>query len=194
LDTLESLIFSLESEADILGLAGLRPQNQLLIRNLWPLLECANRRSSFEVLLELKSLNRREKVELAMNLGFFSGPRGNRIQAYEGLLSCILREGADPVDLATRLLARNEKRLRYDDEARVKALMNVCEETGLIEPKLLDVLQQLLDLQMETFTRLYMMKFLYRHTKDERILDEAERWESKKIREWARQQREERLS
>jgi hypothetical protein len=39
---------------------------------------------------------------------------------------------------------------------------------------------------METDSRLFLFKFLYGKTQDMRIIDEALRFESRKIRSWAR--------
>lgn len=44
---------------------------------------------------------------------------------------------------------------------------------------------------METETRLFLFKVVYKKTNDEHVIDEALRFESRKIRSWARKRKEE---
>jgi hypothetical protein len=178
-------IFSaLTGGISMFGLNGMRKGKRLLVQNLVPLLDADWRDSSFGELCRLSTLSNDDLSYLFMEMNPMPFKKLNRVKAFMDLAEGLAEKG---ISLGTLLkgIAKHKKGFFYADEPKVKALCEVAEEKGQVNEGFVKTIRGFLKEKMETETREYLFKFVYRHTRDRGILQDAMKWKASGIRKWA---------
>jgi hypothetical protein len=170
-------------------LEGISKAKQNLVFNLQPFLVSSMGRSTFGELCRITYLTREdlERIFLKLPMALMLENKSD-VRALRDLLMCLLDGSREPEVIIKRLLKQVSelKEAGFDYEARLKALCQVAEERGLVDAGFIGLVRGLLGERMETSTRLHLFKFVYAHTRDVRVLHEAAKCRSSRIREWAK--------
>jgi hypothetical protein len=170
----------------VLGLGGMEERKRMLVYNLMPLLDADWRESSFAELPRLSALSDEDLSRLFVGLKMLITRSPNRVNAFRSLAEGLVERGVSLRLLLEGLADRSARgELFYSDEPKLKALCQVAEERGQVDGEFIDIVRGFLGERMETSTRLFLYKFVYRHTHDRNILQDALQWRAAGIRSWA---------
>lgn len=151
--------------------------------------------NSFELLCKLKWIDTGELVTIFLDrsLPLVARRMQNRAVGYDAFADSLIKSrGVECPDLLSRLLNRDKRKdmkLYYFEEPMLKAICNAAEKNGTVDSRTTTLASEFLRYSMETTTRFYLFKFIYRNTHDPEILKIAERSKSAKIRKWIDEQR-----
>jgi hypothetical protein len=190
-----SEVFALESRNDRGRFSPLRLDHvdeckQILLLNLAPLFDADYRDSSFRLICDLSCLTKDDLIWFFVDITISFFTRNfNRLTSFRDLGKGLVARGIPLISLIQKLDEKwsgdNKSRSFYFDEVRVRVLAELAENYGQCDSSFVDTVRRFLKHRMETNTREYLFKFVYRHSGDRTILEEALQWKSAKIRSWA---------
>ncbi len=176
---------------DPLGLEKLTEGKRTLLQNIMPLLDSDYNKSSFSLVCRLSCMDEEDLENFFLDMSvLFWRYVPNAVLAFQDLAVGLSGRGIAALRLMRSVVEMGSRdKGHHVDEQRVKALVRVAERAGECDAEFVGLIRRVLGWHMETDSRLLLFKLVYGKTRDKRIIDEALRFESRKIRKWAEEQK-----